>query len=51
MSEVNGRGVALVNSSLDNGDEIISTPCDGQMLVGRKGESMPEDFLSSCQVA
>lgn len=51
MSEVNGRGVALVNSRLDNDDEIISTPCDGQMLVGRERESMPEDFLSPCEVA
>ncbi|MGP3167227.1 PAAR domain-containing protein [Serratia ureilytica] len=51
MSEVNGRGVALVNSRLDNGDEIISTLCDGPMIVGREGEDMPEDFLSSCEAA
>lgn len=51
MSEVNGRGVALVNSSLDNGGRIISTPCDGQMLAGRKSEAMPEDFLPSREVA
>jgi uncharacterized protein affecting Mg2+/Co2+ transport len=51
MSEVNGRGVALVNSRLDNGDEIISTLCDGPMIVGRKGEEMPEDFLLSVEVA
>ncbi|MGE6427072.1 hypothetical protein ACQKDS_04525 [Serratia sp. NPDC078593] len=50
MSEVNGRGVALVNSRLDNGDEIISTLCNGPMIVGREGEKMPEDFLSSCEV-
>jgi len=51
MSDVNRRGVTPVNSRLDNGDELISTPCDGQRLVGRTGESMPEDFLSSCKVA
>lgn len=51
MSEVNGRGVALVNSCLDNGDEIISTLCDGPMIVGRKGEKIPEDFLPSYKVA
>lgn len=51
MSEVNGRGVALVNSRLDNGDEIVSTLCNGPMIVGREGEKMPEDFLSSCEVA
>lgn len=51
ISEVNGRGVALVNSRLDDGDEIISTLCDGPMIVGREGEDMPEDFLSSCEAA
>lgn len=51
MTEVNGRGVALVNSRLDNGDEIISTLCDGPMIAGREGEDMPEDFLSSCEAA
>lgn len=51
MSEVDGRGVALVNSHLDNGDEIVSTLCNGPMIVGREGEKMPEDFLSSCEVA
>ena len=50
MSEVNSRGVALVNSSLDNGDVIVSTSCDGQVLVGRRGEVVPEDFLSSYEV-
>lgn len=51
MSEVNGRGVALVNSHLNNGDEIVSTLFNGPMLVGREGEKMPEDFLPSCEVA
>lgn len=50
MSEVNGRGVALVSSRLDNGDEIISTLCNGPMIVGRKGEAMPEDFLLTSEV-
>ncbi|WP_039058521.1 PAAR domain-containing protein [Enterobacter sp. Bisph1] len=51
MSEVNGRSVALVNSRLDNGDEIISTLCNGPMIVTRTGETMPEDFLFSTRVA
>lgn len=41
-----GRGIALVNSLLDNGDEIISTPQSGCMLTGRDGVPMPEDFLA-----
>ncbi|VEA68189.1 Uncharacterised protein [Serratia plymuthica] len=41
-----GKGMALVNSLLDNGDEIISTPQSRAVLVGRAGESMPEDFLA-----
>ena len=51
ISEVNGRGVALVNSRLDNGNEMISTLCDGPMIVGREGEVMPKDFVSSCEAA
>jgi len=50
-SEVNARSVALVGSRLDNGDEIISTLCHGPMIVGREGETMPEDFLPSSEVA
>lgn len=50
-SDVKGSGVALVGSHLDNGDEIISTLCNGSMIVGREGETMPEDFLSSAEVA
>lgn len=41
-----GLGIALVNSLLDNGDEIISTPQNGCMLTGRDGVPMPEDFLA-----
>ncbi|EIC86328.1 hypothetical protein [Serratia sp. M24T3] len=50
-SEVNSRSVALVGSHLDNGDEIICTLCNGAMIVGREGEAMPDDFLSSAEVA
>jgi len=41
-----GKGIALVDSLLDNGDEIISTPQKSAILVGRAGESMPSDFLA-----
>jgi hypothetical protein len=40
-----GRGMALVGSVLDNGDEIISTPQNISILIGRAGVAMPEDFL------
>jgi hypothetical protein len=40
-----GRGIALVGSVLDNGDEIISTPQSLGLLVDRAGVAMPEDFL------
>lgn len=43
---VDGKGMALVNSQLDNGDEIISTPQRSAVLAGRAGESMPADFLA-----
>jgi len=39
------RGMALVGSRLDNGDEIISTPQHHTMLVVRDDVPMPEDFL------
>lgn len=51
LSEVNGRGGVLVKSRMDNGDGVISTSCDGQMLVGRKGEVMPDNFLPTVEVA
>ena len=35
----------------DNRDKIISTLCDGPMIVGREGEAMPKDFLLSAEVA
>ena len=45
FTSYDGKGIALVNSVLDNGDEIISTPQNNAILVGRAGESMPFDFL------
>ncbi len=42
---IEGEGVALVGSLLDNGDEIISTPQDVSVLTGREGIAMPSDFL------
>ena len=39
------RGVALVGSQLDNGDEIISTPQGSGFLVTQQGVPLPEDFL------
>ena len=44
--DVNGCGLALVGSRLDNGDVIISTPQDACMLVAREGVALPPDFLS-----
>ncbi|PJR64669.1 PAAR domain-containing protein [Raoultella sp. T31] len=41
-----GRGIALVGSKLDNGDEIISTPQSGVMCPVRRGIPFPEDFLA-----
>lgn len=39
------KGVAVVGSRLDNGDEIISTPQSVGVLLQREGEPMPNDFL------
>lgn len=44
--DVNGRGIALVGSRLDNGDLIISTPQYACMLIAREGVAQPPDFLS-----
>lgn len=41
-----GKGIALVGSLLDNGDEIISTPQDSSVLPGRAGVPVAEDFLA-----
>ena len=40
-----GRGIALVGSLLDNGDEIISTPQSSGVFLIRDGVPMAEDFL------
>ncbi|EQA1622783.1 hypothetical protein V5K00_RS11640 [Enterobacter asburiae] len=40
-----GESIALVGSSLDNGDEIISCPQNVRRRVVRAGESLPENFL------
>lgn len=45
LVSIDGKGMALVNSLLDNGDEIISTPQNTVVLTVRAGESMPADFL------
>lgn len=42
----NGRGLALVGSQLDNGDEIISTPQAHLVLLSRKGLDEAPDFLA-----
>lgn len=47
--DVNGCGLALVGSRLDNGDVIISTPQDACMLVAREGVALPPDFLSPAE--
>lgn len=39
------RGVAVVESQLDNGDTIISTPQDIGVLLAREGVPMPANFL------
>lgn len=46
---IEGLGIALVGSLLDNGDEIISTPQNVSFLIGREGVAMPLDFLSSIE--
>lgn len=41
--------VALVGSSLSNGDEIINTPQRGYLLLAREGVPMAADFLPSIE--
>ncbi|VEI21322.1 Uncharacterised protein [Serratia plymuthica] len=43
---INGTGVALVGSVLDNGDEIINTPQGSAWLVHREGVPVADDFLA-----
>lgn len=45
------RGVALVGSQLDNGDEIISTPQNMSLLDERRDVPMPVDFLVAVEGA
>ncbi|WP_181012924.1 hypothetical protein [Citrobacter amalonaticus] len=45
LYESEGKGVALVGSMLDNGDEVISTPQSGSMLTVREGIPLLDDFL------
>ncbi|MBC0856774.1 PAAR domain-containing protein [Pantoea stewartii] len=45
-SAIDGTGVALVGSQLDNGDEIISTPQGHSWLVRREGVPMCQSFLA-----
>lgn len=42
---IDGKGIAVVSSLLDNGDEIISTPCKTLTFTEREGIPMPADFL------
>lgn len=42
----NEKGLALVGSLLDNGDEIISTPQEHLVLLSRKGIDEAPDFLA-----
>lgn len=43
---MHGASAALVDSMLDNGDEIISTPQSRSRLVFREGDTFPKGFLT-----
>ncbi|MCT4711248.1 hypothetical protein MUA04_13770 [Enterobacteriaceae bacterium H11S18] len=45
VGNISGDSAALVGSSLDNGDEIISSPQGSIRRAVRAGESLPESFL------
>ena len=45
VGNTSGDSAALVGSSLNNGDEIISSPQGSVRRVVRAGESLPENFL------
>lgn len=45
IGNTSGDSAALVGSSLDNGDEIISSPQGSVRRAVRAGESLPENFL------
>lgn len=51
MYTIEDRGVALVGSLLDNGDEIISTPQSSSEMVGRDGVPVADDFLVAVEGA
>lgn len=51
LQTIEERGVALVGSLLDNGDEIISTPQSDHVLAGREGVPMPANFLVAVEGA
>ena len=45
VGNTSGDSAALVGNTLDNGDEIISSPQESIRRVVRAGESLPENFL------
>ncbi len=45
VGKTSGDSAALIGSSLDNGEEIISSPQGSVRRVVRAGESLPENFL------
>ncbi|HDG1694571.1 hypothetical protein AB9B48_10570 [Kluyvera ascorbata] len=45
VGKTSGDSAALVGNTLDNGDEIISSPQESIRRVVRAGESLPENFL------
>lgn len=45
VGKTSGDSAALVGSTLDNGDEIISSPQGSVRRVVRAGETLPENFL------
>lgn len=48
---VAGKGMGLVGSLLENGDEIVSTPANCGFIVKYKDDPVPEDFLPAHEVA
>lgn len=45
IGNTSGKSAALVGSTIDNGDEIISSPQGSVRRVVRAGESLPANFL------
>lgn len=48
---IDEKGIAVVGSQLDNGDEIISTPSNITTFTEREGVAMPVDFLAAVKGA